>query len=119
MINFKKIKVWQLGFDIAKESYGLVSAFPKEEKYALVNQITRAAVSIPANIAEGSSRKSAREYAHFLEIALGSSYELETHILLAEALCYGDINVSKSILYKLSEEQKMLLSFINKIKTDG
>jgi four helix bundle protein len=85
MINFKKLKVWQLGFDIARECYVLVSAFPKEEKYALVNQITRAAVSIPANIAEGSSRKSAREYTHFLEISLGSSYELETHVLLAEA----------------------------------
>lgn len=119
MINFKKLKVWQLGFNIARESYVLVSAFPKEEKYALSHQITRAAVSIPANIAEGSSRKSAKEYAHFLEISLGSSYELETHILLAESLCYGDVSISKSILYKFSEEQKMLLAFINKIKIDG
>jgi len=119
MINFKKLKVWQLGFDIARDSYVFTSAFPKEEKYALANQITRAAVSIPANIAEGSSRKSAKEYAHFLEISLGSSYELETHILLAQSVCYGDASISKSILYKLTEEQKMLLAFINKIKTDG
>lgn len=119
MINFKKLKVWQLGFEIAMECYLLVKIFPKEEKYTLSNQITRAASSIPANIAEGSSRKSAKEYAHFLEISLGSCYELETHLLLAEVLGYGDINASKSIIYKLSEEQKMLLSFIRKIKIDG
>ena len=89
--------------------------FPKEEKYGLVSQITRSASSIPANIAEGSSRKSDREYAHFLQISLGSCFELETHILLSELLGFGLINIRKSILYKIDEEQKMLISFIDKL----
>ena len=119
MINYKKLKVWQLGFDISKACYSLVLLFPKEEKYALTVQITRAAVSIPSNIAEGSSRGSAKEYARFLEISLGSSYELETQLLLAEVLGYGDVTLTKSILYMLSQEQKMLLAFLRKIKTDS
>lgn len=106
MINFKKLKVWQLGFDIARECYGLVAFYPGDERFVLKNQITRSAISIPANIAEGSSRKSTKEYAHFLEISLGSSYELETHLLLGEALGYGDLNKTKSILYDLNTEQK-------------
>lgn len=119
MINFKKLRVWQLGFEIAKCCYSVVSTFPNEEKYGLRSQITRAAISIPSKIAEGSSRKSEREYAHFLEIALGSSYELETHLLLVESLGYSDINLTKSILYKIAEEQKMLLAFINKVKNNS
>jgi len=58
MRNFKELKIWQKGFEIAVKAYKLVSTFPKEEKYGLSSQITRAAVSIPSNIAEGSSRSS-------------------------------------------------------------
>jgi four helix bundle protein len=115
MKNFKELKVWQLGFEITRSSYELVKSFPREEKYLLVSQITRAAYSIPSNIAEGSSRKSEREYAHFLEIALGSAFELETHILLTQSLGYSDVSTTKSILYKIDQEQKMLIAFIKKL----
>jgi len=113
MKDFKRLKVWQLGMEITQLCYELIREFPKEEKYGLISQITRSASSIPANIAEGSSRKSDREYAHFLQISLGSCFELETHILLSEILNYGLISVRKSILYKIDQEQKMLISFID------
>ena len=71
MRNFKSLKIWQKGFDIAVNSFKLVSTFPKEEKYGISSQITRAAVSIPSNIAEGSSRTSEKEYSRFIEISLG------------------------------------------------
>ena len=85
MRNFKQLKIWQKGLAIAVHTLKLVETFPKEERYGLGLQITRAAVSIPSNIAEGSSRSSEKDYARFLEISLGSSYELETQLLIAEA----------------------------------
>ena len=86
MKNFKELKVWQKGVEIAVTSYKLVDTFPTSEKYSLSQQITRAAVSIPSNIAEGSSRRSEKEYARFLEISLGSCFELETQYLIAQKL---------------------------------
>lgn len=75
MRNFKQLFIWQKGFEIAIGAYKLVSSFPKEEKFSLSNQITRAAVSISSNIAKGSSRTSEKDYNRFLEVSLGSSYE--------------------------------------------
>lgn len=70
MRNFKQLKIWQKGFDIAVKSFHLVASFPKEEKYSLLSQITKAAVSIPSNIAEGSSRSSSKDYNRFLKYLL-------------------------------------------------
>ncbi len=67
MKNFKELKIWQKGFEIAVDSFKLVSTFPKEEKYGISSQITRAAVSIPSNIAEGSSRSSEKDYNRLLK----------------------------------------------------
>jgi four helix bundle protein len=115
MRNFKELKIWQKGFDIAVKSIKLVSRFPKEEKYGISSQITNAAVSIPSNIAEGSSRKSEKDYNRFLEISLGSSFELETQLLIAAAVNYGDTDMRNNILKDIDEEQKMLMSFMNKL----
>jgi four helix bundle protein len=112
MKNFKELKIWQKGFNIAVNSFKLVSTFPKEEKFGLSSQITRAAVSIPSNIAEGSSRSSEKDYNRFIEISLGSSFETETQLLIAEAVNYGDGELRKTILNDLNEEQKMLISFM-------
>ena len=71
MRNFKQLLIWQKGFKIAVKSFNVVASFPKEEKYSISSQITRAAVSIPSNIAEGSSRTSMKDYNRFLEISLG------------------------------------------------
>jgi four helix bundle protein len=116
MRNFKDLKIWQKGFHIAVHSYKLANTFPREEKFGLCSQVTRAAVSIPSNIAEGSSRSSEKDYCRFIEIALGSSYELETHLLIAKSASLGDSTLANELLQQIDEEQKMLMSFINKLK---
>jgi four helix bundle protein len=116
MKNFKELKVWQKGVDIAINSYKLIETFPTTEKYSLSQQITRAAVSIPSNIAEGSSRSSEKEYARYLEISLGSAFELETQYLIAQKLNFGNQGVLQEGLQMLDEEQKMTMAFINKLK---
>lgn len=115
MKNFKQLLIWQKGFQIAISSFKLVETFPKEERFSLSNQITRAAVSIPSNIAEGSSRTSEKDYNRFLEVSLGSSYELETQILIADAVKYGNEQLRISMLQDIQEEQKMLVGFISKL----
>lgn len=116
MRNFKELKIWQKGFNITVNSFKLVSTFPKDEKFGMSSQITRAAVSIPSNIAEGSSRSSDKDYNRFIEISLGSSFETETQILIAEAVNYGDNELRKELLSDLDEEQKMLISFMKVLK---
>jgi four helix bundle protein len=116
MRNFKQLLIWQNGFQIAIKSIKAVSSFPKEEKYGISSQITRAAVSIPSNIAEGSSRTSMRDYNRFLEIALGSTFELETQLLIAEAVNFGDRDTRDEILKDIDEEQKMIMSFMSKLQ---
>jgi four helix bundle protein len=115
MINFKELEIWQKGFRIVVESFKLVSTFPREEKYGISSQITKAAVSISSNIAEGSSRSSEKDYSRSLEISLGSSFELETQLLIAAAVNYGDKELRDEILKDVDEEQKMLISFMNKL----
>lgn len=115
MRNFKELKIWQKGFDIAVKSFRLVSTFPKEERYGISSQLTKAAVSIPSNIAEGSSRKSERDYRRFLEISLGSTFEAETQLLIAAAANFGDLDMRNEMLKDIQEEQKMLTGFINKL----
>ena len=116
MRNFKELKVWQKGFEIAVKSFALTESFPKEEKFGLSIQITRAAVSITSNIAEGSSRSSEKDYKRFLEIALGSVFELETQLLIAEAANMGKKDMIEVILQAVDEEQKMLMAFIRKLE---
>jgi len=115
MRNFKELKIWQKGFQIAVNSFKLGSTFPKEEKFGITIQITKAAVSIHSNIAEGSSRSSEKDYNRFLEDSLGSSFELETQLLIAAAANYGDKELRDEILKSVDEEKKMLISFMNKL----
>jgi len=116
MRDFKQLKIWQNGFKIAVRSFHLVKNFPNEEKYGLSSQITRSAVSIPSNIAEGSSRTSKKDYSRFIEIALGSTFELETQLLIAQAVSYGNEDLIVDILKSVDEEQKMLMSFMSKLQ---
>ena len=115
MRNFKQLKIWQKGFDIASKSFKLTSGFQKEEKFGIVSQITRAAVSIPSNIAEGSSRSSEKDYNRFIEIALGSSFELETQLMIHQHQISVIRKLEMRFLIDLDEEQKMLISFMNKL----
>ena len=115
MRNFKELKIWQKGFEIAVDTYKLVGSFPNTEKYSLAQQATKSAVSISSNTAEGSSRSSEKDYNRFLEISLGSSFELETQLPVAKAVNYGDSELINSTLCKIDEEQKMLMAFIKKL----
>src|ERR1043165_5896544 len=115
MRNFKELKIWQKGFEIAVDTYKVVGTFPNSEKSSLAQQVTRSAVSIPSNIAEGSSRTSEKDYNRFLEHSLGSSFELETQLRIAEAIKYGDTAIRTKMLQDVTEEQKMIVSFMRKL----
>lgn len=112
MKNFKELRVWQKSFELSVACYHLTRSFPDTERYNLVSQINGAAISIPSNIAEGGSRNSEKEYKRFLEIALGSAYELETQLLIADALHYGSLSDRQSMIYNVREVQRMLIGFI-------
>ena len=115
MKNFKELRIWQKGMDIAINCFKLTEEFPKEEKFGLSIQITRAGVSIPSNIAEGSSRSSEKDYARFIEISMGSSYELETQLLIAQRLSYGNQSLLSQTIIDVNDEQKMLMGFGHKL----
>lgn len=112
MKNFKELRVWQNGLTITKLSYKFTAKLPPNEKFGLTSQINRAAVSIPSNIAEGSSRKSQKDYFRFLEIALGSAFELESLLLASIAINYVTEIETKELLDLISSEKKMLMSFM-------
>jgi four helix bundle protein len=110
---FKKLKIWQKGFQIAVNCFKVTATFPKDEKFGIISQINRSGVSIASNIAEGSSRSSEKDYYRFIEIALGSAFELETQMLIAGAANFGDQVLCKQLLQQLDEEQKMIMAFMN------
>ncbi len=86
MHRFKDLEIWKKSRFFCSKIYTVTSSFPNEEKFGLTNQLRRASVSIPSNIAEGSSRQSNKDFARFLEIAIGSAYETETQILISSDL---------------------------------
>ncbi len=86
MHDYKQLKVWNKSIDLVVDVYKATGDFPKEEKYGLISQMRRSAVSIPSNIAEGAGRNSDKEFCHFLAVAHGSSYELETQVIVSERL---------------------------------
>lgn len=112
--NFKNLKIWQLAIEISKEIYLLTNSFPKNEMYALANQMNRAAVSIASNIAEGSNRSNTH-FIHYLNIALGSSFELQTQLIISNKVGYLTEEILITIENQIIELQKMISGFINKL----
>jgi len=111
--NFREIKIWQEALVVVKEVYVLTSNLPKEEKYGITSKLNRSAVSIPSNIAEGSGRTSNKEFIRFPEIAISSSYELETQLILVEEL----FNLhTKEIVENLHALQNRIGGFTRQIK---
>ncbi|NEP47652.1 MAG: four helix bundle protein [Moorea sp. SIO3C2] len=115
--DFKDLKIWQKGMEIAEKCYFLTTLFPKDELYGMVQQIRRAAASIPANIAEGYGRRSTPEYIRFLNIAQGSINELETHIILSERVGLSNQKELELISSLLREESRMIIALIKKLET--
>ncbi len=113
MHNFKELKVWQKSRELAKLVYCI--ELPNEEKYGLTSQIRRSVVSISSNIAEGSSRKSNIDFIRFLNISLGSAYELETQLILCLDLQLIKNIEAQEILENLSEAQKMIHGLIKSL----
>ena len=115
--SYKDLLIWQKGIEITEKVYLLTKSFPSEEIYSLTNQIKRATVSIPSNIAEGFGRNSTKSYVNFLKISRGSLYELETQLIIAEKQKFiSDLDLLQSINELISEEGKMINSYINKIE---
>lgn len=112
--NYKNLKIWNLGIEIVDEVYKLTDTFPKEEKFGLISQISRCSISIPSNIAEGSSRTD-KSFSHFIDIALGSSFELETQLIIAFKRNYINKEQLKILEEKIAEFQKMTMGFQNKL----
>ena len=114
MSDYKELEAWQIAMDLAQEVYRLTRDFPKEEIYGLTNQIRRAAVSIPSNIAEGASRAGSKEFLRFLHIARGSASELETQLMLAVKLGY--LRDSSELLAILSSVKRLINGLIRPLK---
>lgn len=106
--GYRDLEVWQKAMDLVVFCYEMTNGFPRSEMYGLSSQLRRAAVSIPANIAEGCARQYAKEFIQHLSIAYGSAAELETHVLVAERLGYVNGNEVEAVLDKASEIGKML-----------
>ena len=115
MHNYKNLKIWQQSRTLVKLVYEITGFFPTKEQFGLTSQIQRAAVSIPANIAEGSGRGSDKDFSRFLDIAVASSFELETELLLANDLNFISEEQLNPVLNHIQEIQKMIFGFKEKL----
>jgi four helix bundle protein len=116
--SYRDLIVWQKAVDLCVEAYRLSKKLPKEELYALSDQIRRAAVSVPSNIAEGHARHSRKDFAHFLMIAQGSIAELETQLYLAVRMAMLAESDVDSLMPLSGEVSKMLMSLRTKLSTN-
>ena len=112
--NYKNLKIWNLGLEITNDISDILLDFPKHERYGLSTQISRCSVSMPSNIAEGSSRTD-KSFSHFLDISLGSSFELGTQLLEAKHRNYINNETLKKIEEKIEEFQRMTMGFQNSL----
>ncbi|MDH5366999.1 MAG: four helix bundle protein [Cyclobacteriaceae bacterium] len=113
--NFKEFKVWQKSRALVKDVYILLRAFPDDEKFGLISQMKRAAISIPSNIAEGTGRGTNKDFNRFLYISLGSSYELETQFILSQDLEFIKDEKAHEIINNISEVQRMIHGLIQSL----
>jgi four helix bundle protein len=115
MRNFRNLEIWQLAMEIVKLTYELIKKLPKSEDFGLKSQMQRAVISMPSNIAEGCSRKSNKELAHYFEISIGSSFELETQILASQMIGYLSQSEIDTVLPKLTLFQKKTNAYLSKL----
>lgn len=110
--NYKNLRIWKLGLEIANDVSDLLMDFPRHEIYDLSSQLSKCSVSMPSNIAEGSARTD-KSFSHFLDISLGSSFELGTQLLVARHRNYIDQQKLEKLEGKIEEFQKMTMGFQN------
>ncbi len=110
--NYKNLKIWQLGLEIANDISDILLDFPKHERYDLSSQISRCSVSIPSNIAEGSAITD-KSFSNYLDISLGSSFELGTQLLVAHHRTYINDKTLTILENKIEEFQRMTMGFQN------
>lgn len=116
MQNFRDLLVWKKAHAFALSVYITTSKFPREEMYNITSQLKRASTSIPANISEGAGRFTSKDFAHFLQIALGSSHESEYFLLLSKDLHYIDSPAYDVLNKDINEIKAMLISLIKKVR---
>ena len=114
--SYRELIAWRKAMQLVRQIYEVTRAFPKEELYGLTNQLRRAAVSVPSNIAEGQARYSPREFRHFLSHARGSLVEIETQILIAQDLKYLPLSKGTALLREAAELGRVLNGLIASIK---
>ena len=114
--TYKRLSVWQKACDLVVDVYQATRSFPDDERFGLVSQMRRTAVSVPANLAEGSSRSSIKDYLRFVEIATGSLYELRTYIELAARLQYLTREQADAVDAAADEIAAMLYSLVGSLK---
>jgi four helix bundle protein len=113
--SYKELKIWQKAIALVKFVYQITQKFPREERYVLTDQVRRAAISIPSNIAEGQTRQHTAEFRQFLFISLGSLAELDTQLILAKELGYmNEVGLSQ-FDSKSSELRKMIWTLISRL----
>lgn len=114
--SYRDLNVWKLSIELVKDIYQVTTKFPPVEIYGLTNQLRRAAISIPSNIAEGQGRNSFKEFKQFLAIALGSLAELETQLIISHEIGYLNGDDSSKLLAALDNIRKMLKALANSLK---
>ncbi len=115
--HYMELLVWQKGMTLAKIVYRLTSRFPQEERYGLISQMRRAAISVPSNIAEGQARRGTNEFLQFLSIAEGSLAELDTQLALSVELGFTPQVEVEPALKEIDELQKMLVALKRKLSS--
>jgi four helix bundle protein len=113
--NFKKLKIWQESMKLVSDNYILTRTFPESERFNLINQMNRCAVSIPSNISEGSSKSTNRHFKKFLENSLGSAFEWETQLIVSFNQNYLDKEKFEELENKILQIQKMIGSFMDNL----
>ena len=113
--NFKKLTIWQEGIELVIETYKITKTFPSEEKFGLSSQLNRCSVSIPSNIAEGTSKSSEKHFKNYLETALGSSFEWETQLIIAFKIGYITESKFKELENRINKTQNMIYNFMMKL----
>lgn len=114
--NFRKLNIWKEGIEIVKETYSMTKIFPKSELYSLTSQMQRCSVSIPSNIAEGTSRGTDKHFLQFLETALGSAFEWETQLIISFEIEYISEETFKHLERKIQSIQGMITRFMENMK---